>query len=236
MPGVEGDVAGTKGEGAGEGTRHLLGAAALLAGSQVLSRLLGVARDAVLAAAIGRGAAADAYVAAFQIPDLLNHFLAGGALTIAFIPLYHRARARGGEPAADRLFASVLGTVGALALLATGVVWVFAEPLVALQFPRFSPEQQALTARLTRIVTPAQFFFLTGGILRAVLMAHGRFGAQAASGLVYNLGIIAGGLLAAAVARAAATAARAVASSSGPRGSDTRRRVLWYQAATSWTV
>jgi putative peptidoglycan lipid II flippase len=171
----------------------------LLAGSQVLSRLLGVVREAVLAAQVGRGAEADAYLAAFAIPDLLNHFLAGGALTIAFIPLYHRAREQGGAPAAERLFATVLGTVGVLALLATGLAWVSAESLVAWQFPRFDAAQQAHTVRLTRIVLPAQVFFLTGGILRAVLMAEGRFGAQAVSGLLYNLAIIAGGLLVAPV-------------------------------------
>ncbi len=153
----------------------------------------------MLAAQVGSGAQADAYFAAFQIPDLLNHFLAGGALTIAFIPLYHRAHQRGGREAAERLLGAVLGGVAVLATLATALAFVFAETLVAWQFPRFDAEQQALTVRLTRIVTPAQVFFLTGGILRAVLMARGRFGAQAASGLVYNLGIIAGGLVAAPV-------------------------------------
>lgn len=177
--------------------RRVAGAAALLAASQVLSRLLGVARDAVLAAQVGAGAEVDAYFAAFQIPDMLNHFLAGGALTIAFIPLFHRARERDGDPGGQRLFGTVLGTTAVMALLATGLVWVFAEPLIAWQFPRFDAEKQALTVRLTRIVAPAQVFFLTGGILRAVLMADGRFGAHALSGLVYNLGIIAGGLWAA---------------------------------------
>lgn len=190
---------GPSGGGAGSGARQIAGAAALLAGSQVLSRLLGVVREAVLAAQVGRGSEADAYLAAFAIPDLLNHFLAGGALTIAFIPLYHRARQRGGPAAADRLFATVLGTVGVLALLATCLAWAFAESLVAWQFPRFDAAQQLHTVRLTRIVLPAQVFFLTGGILRAVLMAEGRFGAQAVSGLIYNLAIIAGGLLAAPV-------------------------------------
>jgi putative peptidoglycan lipid II flippase len=66
---------------------------------------------------------------------------------------------------------------------------------VALQFPQFDAEQRALTVRLTRIVIPAQVFFTAGGILRAALMAEGRFGAQAAAPIVYNLGIIIGGVV-----------------------------------------
>ena len=51
----------------------------------------------------------------------------------------------------------------------------------------FDPERRALAVRLTRILLPAQIFFVTGGILRAVLMAHGRFRTQAAAPLIYNI-------------------------------------------------
>ena len=51
----------------------------------------------------------------------------------------------------------------------------------------------AISPRLTRIVLPAQIFFVAGGIIRAALMARGAFGAQALAGLIYNAGIIAGG-------------------------------------------
>jgi putative peptidoglycan lipid II flippase len=170
-------------------------AALLLGGSQLLSRALGIVREMVLAAEIGAGAATDAYQAAFQIPDILNHILAVGAISIAFIPLYRQAVEREGPEAGHRLLAIVLGTLTALSVVAAAVLFAFAEPLVALQFPHFGPEQHALTVRLTRIVIPAQIFFTAGGILRAALMAEGRFGAQAAAPLVYNLGIIIGGLV-----------------------------------------
>lgn len=184
------------GERAGDaGGRRVATAAALLAASFFLSRVLGFVREAVLAYRVGVGADTDAYYAAFQIPDMLSYFLGLGALSIALIPLYTRIRSERGEEAANRVFATVLGTLGLVAVLATSLLWCFAEPLVALQFPRFGPEQQALTVRLTRIVLPAQIFFVCGGIVRAVLMAQGRFGAQAAAPLVYNAGIIAGGVL-----------------------------------------
>ncbi len=170
-------------------------AAAMLAASVLLSRVMGYLREAVLAHQVGASAVTDAYYAAFQIPDLLNYFLAGGALSIAFVPLYTGMKNRSGAEAADRLFATVLGTLGVLSVVTTAVLWWYAQPLVALQFPRFSPETQALTVRLTRIVLPGQVFFVTGAIVRAVLMVQGRFLAQALAPILYNGAIITGGLL-----------------------------------------
>ena len=92
---------------------------AVAGASQLLSRVLGVVREMVLAWQVGAGPDADAYRAAFQLPDLLNHFLAVGAIATAFIPLYHRARERGGAAAAERFFAGVWGTLTAGAVLAT---------------------------------------------------------------------------------------------------------------------
>jgi putative peptidoglycan lipid II flippase len=179
---------------AGGGAMRVGGAAVLLASSILLSRILGYLREAVLAYRVGAGAATDAYYAAFQIPDLLNYLLAGGALSIAFVPLYTQRLARGDAEEADRLFATVLGSLGTVAVVATAALWWFAEPLVAVQFPRFAPQTQALTVHLTRIVLPAQVFFITGGIINATLLARDRFGAAALAPLLYNGAIIAGGL------------------------------------------
>ncbi len=178
---------------ASEGTR-LGAAAAMLATSVLLSRVLGYAREALLAYRVGAGASTDAYYAAFQIPDLLNYLLAGGALSIAFLPIYTRHLTRGEDAAADRLLATVLGTLGVVSVLATAALWWWAEPLVRLQFPDFTPPTQALTAHLTRIVLPAQICFVAGGIVNATLLARNRFGPSAAAPLLYNGGIILGGL------------------------------------------
>ena len=176
-------------------TARVAAVAALLAASVLLSRVLGYLREVVIAYRLGALAEADAYRAAFQIPDLLNYFLAGGAFSIAFVPFYTRVLAREGERSAEDLVAVVLGTMTALVSILTAILWIYAEPLVALQFPRFDPETQALVVRLTRIVLPAQICFVAGGVIRAVLMARDRFATQALAPLVYNAGIIAGGLL-----------------------------------------
>jgi putative peptidoglycan lipid II flippase len=187
-------VSSEQGTGRAPRTARLGEAAALLAASVLLSRILGYARDIVLANQVGAGTQTDAYMAAFLVPDILNHLLAAGAFSVAFIPLYTRIAQSHGEQRAERLLGTVAGTLGLVALVATSLLWLYAEPLVIFQFPRFDPEAQALTVRLMRIVLPAQIFFLTGGILRAVLMARGYFGAQAAAPILYNGCIIAGGL------------------------------------------
>jgi putative peptidoglycan lipid II flippase len=179
---------------AGTSARRVGAAAALLAGSVLLSRVLGLVREMVLSLRVGAGATADAYNAAFQLPDLLNHFLVGGALSIAFVPLWTSTRSRDGRDAADRVFGLVLGTLSVAVTILTAAAFAFADQLVAWQFPLFTPDQREITTRLTRIVLPGQIFFVCGGVIQAVLMAQGRFLTQAAAPLVYNLGIIVGGL------------------------------------------
>ena len=83
------------GDGLGEASASRLGAAALLlAASVMLSRVIGYFREVTLAHQVGVGSQTDAFYTAFLIPDLLNYLLAGGALAIAFIPLYNRVRRR----------------------------------------------------------------------------------------------------------------------------------------------
>lgn len=173
----------------------VLGAAGLLAASVLAARLFGFLRDALFAAQVGVGPAADAYFAAFLIPDILGHLLASGAASVALIPPYLKRLEREGPEAAARFASVVVGNVTLASVAATLLCWVYAEPLVRLQFPAFDAQTQAETLRLMRIVLPAQVFFLTGGCLRAVLMAHGHFGSQAAANVVYSAAPIVGGLV-----------------------------------------
>jgi len=182
-------------EGEGSARGGLFSAAVLLAASAVLSRVLGYGREAVMSRLLGVSAEVDAYRAAFLLPDMLNYFLAGGAIGVAFIPLYTRMRRDRGDGAAADLLAVVLGTTTAVALAVTLTLWLATGALAPWVFREFRPETQELTVRLTRIVLPAQLCFIVGGVIRGALMAHGRFLSQALAPLLYNLGIIAGGLL-----------------------------------------
>lgn len=180
--------------GRGASGRGVARAAGLLAASVLLARVFGLLRDVLFAKNVGGGAAADAYFAAFLVPDILGYLLASGAASVALTPPYLKRLEREGPEAAARFASVVVGNVTAVSLGATLACWIWAEPLLRLQFPDFDAATHADALRLMRIVLPAQVFFLSGGCLRGVLMAHGHFGAQAASSVVYSAAPIVGGL------------------------------------------
>lgn len=170
-------------------------AALLLAFSTIASRVLGYLRDVIIATTLGASAETDAYYAAFGLPDLLVYFLAGGALSIAFVPVFQKLSDEKGDEAAWALFRNI-GTVGVL-LFGTALIFAykFTPEIVQLLVPEFQPEQHALTVRLTRIILPSPIFFFLGGLLGATEISARRFRSTALAPLVYNACIIGGGLL-----------------------------------------
>jgi putative peptidoglycan lipid II flippase len=167
----------------------------IMVASVLLSRIMGFVREAVIAALLGANAKTDVYFSAFTIPDFLNHILAGGALSITFIPIFSRFLADKEEAKGWRLTSVVLSNMTLLAIPAILLLEIFAEELVPLVGPGFSEAQAAECAYLVRVILPAQYFFYTGGILMAVQYAHERFLLPALAPIVYNLGIIAGGAI-----------------------------------------
>ena len=170
-------------------------AAGLLVVTVLLSRVLGFARDAFVAGAFGATGATDAFYAAFTIPDALNYLVAGGTLSITFIPLYAKYLARGEEDEGNRVF-SIVATIMAAALCVAIVGLELAAPaLVHAYLGRLDPADRALAITLTRILLPAQLFFYVGGLASATLFARRRFLAASLAPLVYNAGTIVGGVL-----------------------------------------
>lgn len=168
-------------------------AAAVVAGSVLLSRVLGLARDALLAGLIGRNEDSDLYFQAFLIPDLLNYLLAGAYLTITLVPILSRHLANADAEGASRAFTSVFRFVAVAIVSLTFIMWLLAGPLVDLVFPEVSDADRLVS--MTRLVLPAQVFLVLGALLMAVQYTHKRFVIPSLAPLVYNLGIIAGGLV-----------------------------------------
>ena len=163
--------------------------------STLLSGLLGLVRTKYINATFGAGPATDAYNAAFQLPDMLSYFLVGGVASISLIPILNRYRERGDEAGADRALLIVLNGVAVVFGAAILVAEMFAPEYTRIAFHNFSPESAALCTHLTRIILPAQFFFFAGGVLGSRLLVRKIFLYQAFGPLVYNLGIILGGVL-----------------------------------------
>ena len=169
-------------------------AAAVVAGSVLFSRLLGLGREALLAGLFGVGVEADLYKQAFLIPDFLNYLLAGAYLTITLIPILSRHIEAGHLDRASRAFTSVLRFVAIAVVVLTVLMWVLADGMVSLVYPEVIENHDRLVS-MTRVVLPAQVFLVVGALLMAVQYTHRRFVLPALAPLIYNLAIIAGGLL-----------------------------------------
>lgn len=159
----------------------------------LISRILGLVRDSVVAYFFGTKAAADAFYVAFRIPNLLRRLLAEGSLTMAFVPVfteYLKQSKEEGKRVADIVFTylSILLTL----ITICGIVfapWIV--KIIAYGFEG-SPEKFALTVYLTRIMFPYIFLVSLMALAMGILNTVKIFGAPAASPILLNLGIIAG--------------------------------------------
>src|SRR5216117_1043670 len=104
-----------------------------MAGAATLaSRILGLARDQVLAGLFGAGNDMDAFIVAFRIPNLVRDLFAEGAMSAAFVPAFTRHLTLHGRPAAWRLGNNVLNAVVIVTVGLVAVGMVAARPLVTL--------------------------------------------------------------------------------------------------------
>jgi putative peptidoglycan lipid II flippase len=158
------------------------------------SGALGLVRTAIVNATFGAGDALDAFVWAQRLPELIFVLVAGGALGSSFIPVFARVREQ--DAAAAWRLASAVMTLSALAagLLSLTVV-LLAQPIVALLLaPGASPEVQALTANLMRIMMITPFIFSISGLLMGILHAHQLFLLPSLAISMNNIGLIIGAL------------------------------------------
>ena len=155
--------------------KQRMGAAALiLAASTILSRLMGLVRDKVISWQFGAGSEADMYFAAFVVPDIINHLLAGGIMAITIIPLLSR-RFQEDEDDGWRFFSCIFCWMVVASLLVTGAGMLGAEELARITAPGFDAAQTARLAFFMRIILPAQVFFLCGACVTALLYMRRQF-------------------------------------------------------------
>src|SRR5918998_6193131 len=171
----------------------MLGRIVSVGGWTLVSRITGFFRDVVIAATMGTGPVADAFVVALRLPNHFRAIFGEGAFNNAFIPTYARVLETGGAaPArtfADRIFTLML--IVQLAILVpalAGMPW-----LIELLAPGFSadPAKFDLAVTLTRITFPYLLFVTLVTLLSGLLNAHERFAAAAAAPVLLNLSMIA---------------------------------------------
>jgi len=171
-------------------------ASLIMMASVFLSRVIGLFREMVIAYVGGAGAAVDAYQVAFVIPEILNHIVASGFMSVTFIPIFSRYLILDREDEGWKVFSIILNCFGCFLAVLILISMAVAPQLVALIAPGLEDQRTISSAvRMTRIILPAQFFFFAGGLLMAVQFSKERFFIPALAPLLYNLGIIAAGLI-----------------------------------------
>ena len=178
---------------------NITAAAALVALFSVASRFLGVVRDHILAGSFGAGQELDIYYAAFRIPDFIYNLVVLGALSAGFIPVFSEMIKRAeilptGKKDLIRLASNVFNSLLLLLMLMSAAGIIFAGPLTRWIAPGFSPEAQAQTAALTRIMFLSPIFLGMSGVLGGILQSYKRFFIYSLSPIFYNIGIIFGAL------------------------------------------
>jgi len=180
-------------------------AAFLVAGSSLVSRLLGIFRDRILAGEFGAGDTLDIYYAAFRLPDLVFNLLVLGALSAGFIPIFTGliknplARIKGAiagsqYEAAWLLASNILNILAIGLIILCGVGIIFAPYLMKLITPGFTADKLVLTSSLTRIMFLSPIFLGISGIFGGILQSFKRFFVYSLSPILYNIGIIIGAL------------------------------------------
>jgi putative peptidoglycan lipid II flippase len=156
------------------------------------SRLLGFARDSMIAALLGAGPVADAFLVAFQLVNVVRRLLTEGALNAALVPAWLRLREAEGAAVAAAFAGSVLGTVSA-ALVAAAALIGLLMPLVMIALaPGFAGQPTLqLAVDDARLMLPYLAFAGPVTVMMALLNAQGRFALTAFSPLLFNIALIA---------------------------------------------
>ena len=184
----------------------LLKGTAIVSSLTLLSRMLGFVRDLLVARCLGATWLADSFLVAFRIPNLLRSFVAEGALTSAFVPVF-MSSLECGESAAREALGSIAKFLLSVTLVLSVLGFIFAPQVVGLLAPGFvsMPEKFALCVDLTRIMMPYIIFVSFIAMVNSALNAKGVFGASAWAQVVMNIVLIGGGLLASLVSPESAT-------------------------------
>jgi len=174
-------------------SKTVTGAALIIASATLVSRLVGLIRDRILAHYFGAGEIMDAYYAAFKIPDLIYTLLIVGALTAGFIPTFTKLFYAGEEKSPAWRLANNIFNIGGMIIAALCVIGQFAAPyIVPAIAPGFSETNRELTVSLTRIMFLSPIFFGLSMTLGGVVQSLRRFVLYSIAPIFYNLGIIIG--------------------------------------------
>jgi putative peptidoglycan lipid II flippase len=157
-----------------------------------LSRILGFARDLVLAHAFGAGAATDAFFVAFKIPNFFRRLFAEGAFATAFVPVLSEYKEKRAFEDLKRFVDHIAGALGGVLLAITIIGVLFAPFIIMIFAPGFigDDEKQLLASDMLRLTFPYLLFISLTAFCGAILNTYGKFGPPAFSPVLLNVCLI----------------------------------------------
>ncbi len=168
-------------------------ATATIAVFSLLAKILGLVRDAVFSHQFGAGVLIDSYFAAFRLPDFIYNLLILGTFSVAFIPVFSEYLMKSDDDA-NELASSIINVTLILILIATGLAFIFINPLVHAIAPGFTGQAFDLTKVFTKIFLLSPLFLTLSSIVSSMLNTYKRFTLVAVAPVLYNLSIIAGAI------------------------------------------
>lgn len=171
----------------------LLRSSAVVGVMTMLSRVLGLARDVVVANYFGASGSADAFFVAFKIPNFLRRLFAEGAFAQAFVPVLSEYRTQRDLKAVQQLVNYVAGTLGSI-LIAITVLAVVAAPMLTAMFaPGFYMGDEGkfeLAAEMLRITFPYLLLISLTAFAGSILNSYERFAVPAFTPVLLNISLI----------------------------------------------
>ncbi|OIO46987.1 MAG: murein biosynthesis integral membrane protein MurJ [Parcubacteria group bacterium CG1_02_37_51] len=167
------------------------GGAVLIAFFSIISKIIGLLRDRILASEFGADIILDVYYASFRLPDMIFNTLVLGAFSAAFIPVFVKLWDINKDRAYELINIIISKLVLSLILISFGAI-LLAPLIVKLIAPGFSGETQQMTINLTRIMLISIGFFSFSNVMSGVLNSWKVFLPYAIAPIFYNLGIIFG--------------------------------------------
>jgi len=174
------------------GSGGLLRSSAVVSLMTLLSRVLGMVRDVVVAAYFGSGAAADAFFVAFKIPNFLRRLFAEGAFAQAFVPVLSEYREKYSPAQVKQLIDRTAGMLG-LVLTALTALCVVASPYLIMLFApgfRGEPSKLQLAGELLAITFPYLLLISLTAFCGSILNSFGRFAVPSFTPVLLNLSLI----------------------------------------------
>jgi putative peptidoglycan lipid II flippase len=175
-----------------ERARKLALAAVLVASATAVSRVVGLAREVVVAGAYGAGSDYSTFVSVSAVPTTIRQLFADAAISAAFVPVLVGLLAAGEQGRARRVTGALLGFMLTVVGAAVLVLIAAAEPIVEALYPELTttPEAVDAAAEYLRIVAPTILVLALAGVVTGVLFAHERFVMPAVVSIVWNVVII----------------------------------------------